>query len=1500
MATSAGQVQSTISVVAKTNGVDKTATQIAKLQLATEKLRTQQAKTATQIARAVSIQNKDAASKAKTALQTQKLALQNEKLATSISKAKNQQSLLNKALDLSKFVALGYTLKNVANGFINLIGNAADYTENLNLFQVVMGKSIDKANDFVNSMHDVLGLDTSKLMEYMGTFKGMANNMGILEDKAYEMSEGLTKLTYDLASFYNTSVDQAFQSLSSAITGQTKSIREQFKGIDVTQGTLQIDLDRLGIDKQVSDLSYAEKSILRYISILRQSSSAQGDFARTMVSPAQMMKQLTERVVTLARAFGSIFIPILQATLPYILALTSLLTKLFNTIAKFLGYETMEFDYSGLTTGLGAASDDLDSVGGSADSANKKVKEFKKQLQGFDVLNVITTPTDTSSKGAGGGGGAGGIDQGLLDAIKNYDNRLDLASDKVKKLEEAIQSFLSKLDFEPLKKSLDNLYQSMKLVGNFAWQGLKDFYKDFLVPIARWTIGEGLPKFVNIIADGLAKINWDNLNQKLSALWQALAPFAIHVGEGLLWFFEEALVPLGVWTISDALPVFLDMLTNAIKILDNAIQTAMPVIKWLWENFLQPIAKFTGGAVIGFLKGIAGALESISRNKAASTLLAGLALTILPSLLKLGLTSKTKTLTTAEEKLSAVTKILGGNVTTTSQKTSGFSKVISGLKTIFLTSTQSLYNLTSGVGSFAKGILTGEKNVKTLTSTLKNKITTVKESTKSWAGNLKGVDKFRIGLVGATGLVVSLKATSAAMQDIVKEGKPTIASVGELTTGIAGAATSGAALGTSILPGVGTAIGAIAGTLINATSALIDYNKACKEQEAYDKMFDGQGVSLDRIIDKFGGLTDSYNIQIENIQEYNNKMEENKQKIDDTYSSLDTLYAKMDSDTYSVTTDDIKMMEQAYKDINDTTKILTQTETDNYINYVTNLKNSKLITKENASERISTALTVQAVENEISTEYYEAQKNLLQQYKDGKISASEYTEKLQELKSIYEVTATSSDKTKVSVKNLVEEISAKGIDFKNYEATKQFVKEVGQTYDDNKKKVNTYYDEQEKRLTNEQIQLEARMRQVETLYGKESEQYKAFATKYKDVSDSLKLNDETRQTELEELKGTYKGLYEGVLAEMESSGLASTKKGKEIADDINSSLEKIGDVDMSDFGTEMYNAIISWNAKVVPNAKKIMGEVGDELSTEFETNVTDLDENGLKKYYGDAGTTSKESFKNNALLKPKDKNDLLRDYGIAGQNNGKSMDEGTAKGINDNNKLIQNSIKSTTDSNKAFLKGKNGWDINSPSHVTQEYGKSIDEGLAKGITDNTKMVQDAIKKQMSTLKKEFDNTKFKINISSNVESSFNSILSKLQTFCNNFRNAINNLVSGMSSTMNGVRINTEGKVSYTRMPYIGVQKFADGGIPDVGSLFVAGEAGPEWVGDVGGKTGVLNNDQLSNTVASALDKVMAKYMGRQQQQSITTPIQVYVGGDKVEETTRKINIRNENVYGTGR
>lgn len=148
--------------------------------------------------------------------------------ANALNKVNNAQSKtqkssfgLNSALEkVENFSRVFGTLSLLANGIMKFARSSADYTENLNLFAAQMGEFRGEADKVIDKMEQLLGIDPSEAMRYMGFFMQLTQSMGVASDKAFQMSKNLTQLGYDIASFINIDIDDAMLKLESGLAGK--------------------------------------------------------------------------------------------------------------------------------------------------------------------------------------------------------------------------------------------------------------------------------------------------------------------------------------------------------------------------------------------------------------------------------------------------------------------------------------------------------------------------------------------------------------------------------------------------------------------------------------------------------------------------------------------------------------------------------------------------------------------------------------------------------------------------------------------------------------------------------------------------------------------------------------------------------------------------------------------------------------------------------------------------------------------------------------------------------------------------------------------------------------------------------------------------------------------------------------------------------------------------------------------------------------------------------
>ena len=344
---------------------------------------------------------------------------------------KSYMSLSNQLNGFMRNMAKLVSLKAIAT----YLGNAAEkfnsYYEAANLFGVSMKGMTGEASAFINKMETLLGIDPTEAMNNMATIQGLTTSFGMASDKAYVLSKNLTQLGYDLASLKNIPVAESFTKIQAAISGELEPIRRL--GVDISNARLQQELLNLGYSQSVSTLSQADKAVLRYIAIMKQTTDAQGDFARTLSSPANMIRILQAQLNSLARAVGSLLYPALKSILPPLIAAVELVKELVTGIASLMGVKVEFPDFSSASDAVGGVTDAMDNT---TKATGKAAKAFKNYIMGFDELNVIQKDNG-SSGGSGSGSGAAGnilgdVDLSGYDMFKQYSEEFAKQIDGIK------------------------------------------------------------------------------------------------------------------------------------------------------------------------------------------------------------------------------------------------------------------------------------------------------------------------------------------------------------------------------------------------------------------------------------------------------------------------------------------------------------------------------------------------------------------------------------------------------------------------------------------------------------------------------------------------------------------------------------------------------------------------------------------------------------------------------------------------------------------------------------------------------------------------------------------------------------------------------------------------------------------------------------------------------------------------------------------------------------
>lgn len=363
----------------------------------------------------------------------QKLITSTEKYNASARKATSTTGKFTSGLKALNVAAVAITFRKIGHFIAQAVTESNKYQEDLNLFTVALGQYAAEAQNYAEKVSDVMGIDPAQWLRNQGVFNTLLTGFGDTAERAQLMSQNLTQLGYDISSFFNISIEDAMQKLQSGISGELEPLRRL--GYDLSQARLEQTALNLGIKESVANMTQAEKAELRYYAIMTQVTTAQGDMARTLEAPANQLRILQAQLTQAARAIGNIFIPSLNAILPYAIAVVQVIREIANALANLAGFKLTEVDYSGVNSaavGAGSLADNLDDAAGAA-------KKLKQYTAGFDELNVFA-PNTGSGSGAGAGG-AGGFDFDL----PTYDFLGDAVQTRIGEIKKMIEDTLAEI-----------------------------------------------------------------------------------------------------------------------------------------------------------------------------------------------------------------------------------------------------------------------------------------------------------------------------------------------------------------------------------------------------------------------------------------------------------------------------------------------------------------------------------------------------------------------------------------------------------------------------------------------------------------------------------------------------------------------------------------------------------------------------------------------------------------------------------------------------------------------------------------------------------------------------------------------------------------------------------------------------------------------------------------------------------------------------------------------
>lgn len=187
---------------------------------------------------------------------------------------------------------------------------ASDLSEVQNVVDVTFGDGASQINEWSKNAATSFGIGELQAKKFNGTMGAMLKSMGLSSDEVLNMSENMSGLAGDFASFYNLDPQEAFDKIRSGIAGETEPLKQL--GINMSVANLEAYALTQGINKQYKEMTQAEQATLRYNYLMSVSKDAQGDFARTSTSLANQLRIAKLSLQDLGATIGQTLIPLAQ------------------------------------------------------------------------------------------------------------------------------------------------------------------------------------------------------------------------------------------------------------------------------------------------------------------------------------------------------------------------------------------------------------------------------------------------------------------------------------------------------------------------------------------------------------------------------------------------------------------------------------------------------------------------------------------------------------------------------------------------------------------------------------------------------------------------------------------------------------------------------------------------------------------------------------------------------------------------------------------------------------------------------------------------------------------------------------------------------------------------------------------------------------------------------------------------------------------------------------
>ena len=243
---------------------------------------------------------------------TAKFIADTSQMTSEVDKATSSAGGRVKDFAANAAVAIGgaFAVTKIVDFGKQAIDAASNLQESMSKIGVVFGTSGDAIVKWSQDSAAAMGISQQQALAAAGTYGNLAVSMGLPQDQAANMSTSLVQLAADMASFNNVPVDDALNALQSGLVGETEPLKKF--GVNLNEAALKAEALAMGLADGKAPLTAAAKAQASYSLIMKQSSTAQGDFARTSEGVANQQKIAAAETENMKAAMGDALLPVME------------------------------------------------------------------------------------------------------------------------------------------------------------------------------------------------------------------------------------------------------------------------------------------------------------------------------------------------------------------------------------------------------------------------------------------------------------------------------------------------------------------------------------------------------------------------------------------------------------------------------------------------------------------------------------------------------------------------------------------------------------------------------------------------------------------------------------------------------------------------------------------------------------------------------------------------------------------------------------------------------------------------------------------------------------------------------------------------------------------------------------------------------------------------------------------------------------------------------------